>query len=185
MSLMTCSKKSTAFRASGSGLGCRRFESSRPDHFIPLNPKLFVPSWRLSVEEAFRSLLSKLWLPRASCARATAEHAVSACGWMYRFGVEKTLFPAKYVNVYGSMWAAHRVRHVWRSVYKLNGSSFASVIASRCYFLRLDFSMWLVRVGRETPILPTSCRASWKVVRRRVASRESASAHFPSCRRGH
>jgi hypothetical protein len=45
------------------------------------------------------------------------------------------------------MYAAHRVRHVWRRVYKLNGSSLARAVALRCCFLRLDFSICPLRVG--------------------------------------
>src|SRR3954447_7941850 len=76
-----------------------------------------------------------------------AERTISAWGWTYRFVVEKSLCPAKYARVYGSMYAAHLVRQVCRRVYRLNGSSLARAIALRCCFRRLDFSMWPVRVG--------------------------------------
>ena len=54
------------------------------------------------------------------------------------FVVGKSLCPAKYAKVYGSMLAAQHVR---------NGFSLANATAFRYCFPRLDFSMWPVRVG--------------------------------------
>ena len=39
-------------------------------------------------------------------------------------------------------------QQVWRSVYGVNGSIFASLIAFACCFFRVDFSMWPLRGAR-------------------------------------
>jgi hypothetical protein len=53
---------------------------------------------------------------------------------------------------------AQRVRQVCRSVYRVKGSILARATALWCCFLRLDFSMWPLRVGAGNPHPSASVR---------------------------
>jgi hypothetical protein len=88
---------------------------------------------------AFWSLCPELCLPRALRARSIAAR------------VEKSLCPARYASVNGSMYSAHRVRQVCRNVYSENAATWAIRYAFGCRFFRVDLSTCPLRVGASAP----------------------------------
>ena len=54
--------------------------------------------------------------------------------------------------MYGSITSAHRVRQVWRNVYSVNGSNWASLQTRVCCFFSVDFSMW--PLGDKVEVTP-------------------------------